>query len=85
MFYSLHIHYGINVLSELGYSLSRNLCEAMEFHDRQHMIFSELDTSLDSTITRQWQTMIDTWEADSTKPNPYEELEIGMSVHLDYS
>ena len=85
MFYSLHIRYGIDVLSELGSSLSRNLREAMEFRDRQHTIFSELDASLDSTITRQWQTMIDTWEADPTKPNPYEEPEIGTSVHLDYS
>ena len=29
-------------------------------------------------VIEKWSAMIDAWDADQTKPNPYEEPQIGM-------
>ena len=62
----------------LGKSLKKNLCEAVQWRDRQSTIFAELDGTIRPEMSSAWAIQVAEWEKDNSKPNPYEEKEIGM-------
>ena len=72
-----------DVLFSSGSFLRRNLLEAVEFRAKQHAIFVELCAPLERHVTEQWQAMVDEWEADPKKPNPYHEPEISEATDFD--
>jgi len=43
-------------------------------------IFAQLSATFSSAIVEKWLKMVEIWEADPTKPNPYEEPESGMII-----
>ncbi|KAJ7141828.1 hypothetical protein C8R43DRAFT_1131140 [Mycena crocata] len=55
-----------------GTSLPLKLVVAMEERDRQVSGFTEVDAGLSEQTRAKWQKKITTWQADRSKPNPYE-------------
>ncbi|KAK7022207.1 CxC2 domain-containing protein [Favolaschia claudopus] len=55
-----------------GSTLPRKLIIAIEERDRQVASFEEVDRTLNPELRQEWQAMIDDWNADRAKPNPYE-------------
>ncbi|KAF7318628.1 hypothetical protein HMN09_00374100 [Mycena chlorophos] len=54
-----------------GDVLARKLLIAVAERDKQDEEFLEVDKSLSSTLRKEWQTRVDDWLVDKTKPNPY--------------
>lgn len=42
-------------------------------------IFEQFSATFSAPLIKKWTTMVDNWEADNTKPNPYEEPEDSKS------
>ncbi|KAK7019006.1 CxC2 domain-containing protein [Favolaschia claudopus] len=55
-----------------GVTLPRKLIIAIDERDRQVASFEEVDRTLNVELRQEWQDMIDAWNADRGKPNPYE-------------
>ncbi|KAK6992479.1 hypothetical protein R3P38DRAFT_3226100, partial [Favolaschia claudopus] len=45
---------------------------AIDERDRQVAAFDEVDRTLDQSLRKEWQGMVDAWTEDKTKPNPYQ-------------
>ncbi|KAK6966338.1 CxC2 domain-containing protein [Favolaschia claudopus] len=61
-----------------GEALPRKLVIAIDERDRQVAAFDEVDRTLDQSLRKEWQGMVDAWTEDKTKPNPYQ-LDDGKS------
>ncbi|KAJ7197993.1 hypothetical protein GGX14DRAFT_374552 [Mycena pura] len=57
-----------------GTTLRRKLILAIDERDRQVAAFREVDSMLKKDVRKTWQKKIDDWNADKSKPNPYEML-----------
>ncbi|KAJ7066090.1 hypothetical protein C8F01DRAFT_1248138 [Mycena amicta] len=64
-----HISFEKNVGQ--GDTLARKLVIAVAERDKQIREFVEIDQGLAPGLQREWQTGVDDWVADRTKPNPY--------------
>ncbi|RDX40435.1 hypothetical protein OH76DRAFT_1459514 [Lentinus brumalis] len=72
----LNDHWGAwNWQKIVGFGLHflRSLHEARTMHVKQKRAFEEYSSTFDSSILAQWADRIKTWEADTRKPDPYEE------------
>ncbi|KAF7314813.1 CxC2 domain-containing protein [Mycena kentingensis (nom. inval.)] len=67
----------INFLKNVGQgdTLARKYLIALAARDVQVAEFQEVDASLESWMRRDWQRMLDAWNADNSQPNPEPELE----------
>lgn len=55
-----------------GTSFTRKLQEAIPERNKHKEVFSKLSSSLSSKVVQEWSKMLQDWEADNSKPNPYE-------------
>ncbi|RDX40776.1 hypothetical protein OH76DRAFT_1489992 [Lentinus brumalis] len=72
----LNDHWGAwNWQKIIGFGLHflRSLHEARTMHAKQKRAFEEYSSTFDSNILAQWADKIKAWEADTKKPDPYEE------------
>ncbi|KAK6966350.1 CxC2 domain-containing protein [Favolaschia claudopus] len=67
-----------------GEALPRKLVIAIDERDRQVAAFDEVDRTLDQSLRKEWQGMVDAWTEDKTKPNPYQ-LDDGKSGAARFS
>lgn len=47
---------------------------------KQHRIFREYNVTFAPAMVQNWEKMVQDWNDDHTKPDPYEELMTGMSM-----
>ncbi|KAF7305707.1 CxC2 domain-containing protein [Mycena chlorophos] len=64
-----HVNFEKNIGQ--GDALARKLIIATAERDKQLSEFVDLDRSIEPTVRRDWQSRLDAWIADDTKPNPY--------------
>ncbi|KAF7327632.1 CxC2 domain-containing protein [Mycena kentingensis (nom. inval.)] len=63
----------INFLKNVGQgdTLARKYLISLAARDIQVAEFEQVDASLEPWMRREWQQMIDAWNADNSRPNPY--------------
>jgi len=59
--------------------LHTRLQEALEMKTKHRSLLNRFTVKLSPDIVQQWMDMIDAWEGDHTRPNPYEEPRSGAS------
>ncbi|KAK7031679.1 CxC2 domain-containing protein [Favolaschia claudopus] len=64
-----HLNFEKNV--NLGTTLPRKLVVAIDERDRQIASFQQVDETLEEEVREEWQEVIDSWQRDRTKKNPY--------------
>jgi hypothetical protein len=57
--------------TKIGTTLPCKLVLVLDERDTHVAAFTLVDSTLESELRTQWQTMIDEWIVDPTKPNPY--------------
>ena len=70
-------HHRYAYMIHLGIVLLRALQEAREMAVKQRQIFVEYSATFTPTILEQWESMVAAWDADPSKPDPYEEPTTG--------
>ncbi|KAF7342705.1 CxC2 domain-containing protein [Mycena sanguinolenta] len=55
----------------LGDALRRKLAVARAERDRQVKAFKEVSKTVEKDLQEQWQSEVEEWQKDATKPNPY--------------
>ncbi|OBZ73392.1 hypothetical protein A0H81_06621 [Grifola frondosa] len=55
-------------------SLFRSLREARKMHRMQRQSFEEFSSTFPPETLKKWKDMLDAWNADFSKPSPYEEM-----------
>jgi hypothetical protein len=58
-----------------GTSLDRNLRRSLAWKTSQREVADLITSSYEASTIREWQKMRDDFDRDSSKPNPYEEIE----------
>lgn len=56
-----------------GVSLLTQLVKAINMEKRHREAFEKFTTTFPSDVVAKWDKMVDDWDADISKPNPYEE------------
>ncbi|KAI0326025.1 hypothetical protein GY45DRAFT_1234598, partial [Cubamyces sp. BRFM 1775] len=56
-----------------GPALLRSLEEAHAFRIEQARVFREYSATFDPNVVRTWEDMVSAWNADQSRPDPYEE------------
>jgi dethiobiotin synthetase len=54
-----------------GKTLVRKLLIAVEERDHQIACFKEINSGLDYVTRQDWESRVQAWEGDRSKPNPY--------------
>lgn len=62
-------------MSSLGSSLATQLDRAIEMRKDHSEAFDDHNRTLDKDTQAKWTKMVEDWEVDPNKPNPYEEPE----------
>ncbi|KAK6996611.1 CxC2 domain-containing protein [Favolaschia claudopus] len=56
-------------------ALPRKLVVAIDERDSQVAAFAQVDATLEDDVRAEWQSMIEAWEADRERKNPYESMD----------
>lgn len=51
-------------------------------HQKHAQIFSNFNAKFAPEITEKWTKMVEEWDMDSSKPDPYEEPIIGLPIYF---
>ena len=65
-------------LDDEGRSLSSQLKEAHKMKTRHEDLFEEFTADFPPDVIEHWVGIIEAWNMDPSKPNPYEEVETGQ-------
>ncbi len=57
----------------IGLVLLRALQEAKEMRVKQRKVYQEFAANIPEETVKGWEEMLSAWNADPTKPDPYEE------------
>jgi len=60
-----------------GKAFLKKFREASKMKTKHEHIFKQLSATFSSTIVEEWLDMVEIWEADPSKPNPYAEPRSG--------
>ena len=61
-----------------GTSLWTQIQQAILMSAKHEGFLTRFTARFSPEVIEKWSAMIDAWDADQTKPNPYEEPQIGM-------
>lgn len=61
-------------LQLIGHGLLEQFEKAIKMHARHETMFVTFTNRFDPKVIEKWDSMINDWDADSSKPNPYEDL-----------
>ena len=56
--------------------------EAVKWKAKHEEIFQLLSATFATGVVGKWTSMVESWEANPSAPNPYEELDAGNKVLL---
>lgn len=69
----LHVMiYGI-LTSNVGWGLYSQLEKAIPFRDKHKENFEKFSLTFAPDVVEKWMKMVEDWDKDMTKPNPYED------------
>lgn len=55
----------------IGSSLQKNLLKAAEMSSKQRQVADDFTATFPHETIKSWSRMVNEWEADPSKPNPY--------------
>ena len=67
-----------NAERSLGATLASQLQEAIQMKIKHEELLARFTAKFSPDVIDKWTKMIEAWDLDHSKPNPYEEPENGM-------
>jgi len=57
----------------LGTLFKKRIADAIKMQAKHEEIFEKFSARFDETLIEKWKKIVEAWEADPSKPNPYKE------------
>jgi hypothetical protein len=73
-------HTRSDAYSWIGNALHTQLQEAIRMKAKHNDIYKRFTAKISPDVVEKWTAMIDAWDLDQTKPNPYEDSHNGLSL-----
>jgi hypothetical protein len=71
-----------HLIKQVGKTLAAQLCQAHKMKVRHEELLEDFSAEFPPEVIQRWTKDIEAWNADPSKPNPYEDVEMGMWARL---